>query len=180
LARIYREYFGANQTRMRLGDQEDSSEYQDIDIDGDLDFDGISCHSDSEFDRNVGLLEDIIIEDDFTLLLDSMAHKYCEHFDDNEVNKLEYTMYFNEYTHNLEKYIQERLKKNIPEFDLTTFLKSLENRKEELKCSDVFDLLTTLTDFSEFKSVMLSYKENGKVSGIHADDFLTVTSQRGN
>jgi hypothetical protein len=44
---------------MSLGDEVTMQE--DIDLDNDLDVNGISRTSTSEFDKNVGLLEDIIV-----------------------------------------------------------------------------------------------------------------------
>lgn len=41
---------------------------------------------------------------------------------------------------------------------MSTFVKSLIERKDEV-CEDILDILMGFTDFQEFKSLMLSYKE---------------------
>jgi hypothetical protein len=50
------------------------------------------------------------------------------------------------------------LKQQIKNFDMEAFVKSLQERKDEV-CEDIWDILIGFTDFQEFKSLMLSYKE---------------------
>ena len=52
----------------------------------------------SRFDQIVGAIEEILMEEEFQSVMREFCDKYCQEFDENcEVNKLEYTSWFNEY-----------------------------------------------------------------------------------
>ncbi|KAL9655639.1 hypothetical protein ABK040_002302 [Willaertia magna] len=130
----------------------------------------------------VGALEETIMEDEFTALIDSFAEKYCEVFVEGDENKLEYTTIFNEYQQIIEKYLDQSLHNKIEGYDMNQFISILEKieskKKQDNNRSDfdndfsgeVFDMLLSFTDFVEFKELMLSYKKkdyfNDKFDGL--------------
>ena len=54
-------------------------------------------NSDSRFDRIVGQLEELLVDETFQELMYSFCQKHCQEFEDDETNKLSYTPIFNEY-----------------------------------------------------------------------------------
>ncbi|XP_040573958.1 ADP-ribosylation factor-like protein 2-binding protein isoform X2 [Lepeophtheirus salmonis] len=98
----------------------------------------------SNFDKIVGCIEDIVIEDEFQELQQTLLDKHYIHFDENlEENKFIYTEIFEEYTSRVETFIETELK--------------FEERKSSLE-GEVFDMLFTLTDFMAFKEMFIDYK----------------------
>lgn len=78
----------------------------------------IENDSDGYFAVVIGNIEDIIMEDNFSKLLSSFMDKYWREFEDAEENKLIYTDIFKEYLETIEKYIEDKLRKNIEGFDM--------------------------------------------------------------
>merc|ERR1712226_1544377 len=111
-------------------------------------------HYETDFDRIVGAIEDIIIEDGFQDLQNNMLEKYFHHFDNSEENKLIYTDIYNEYTTQIEKHIEAELVQKIPDFKMDEFLAQLKDMHEELE-GDVFEMLFTLSDFLAFKDLFV-------------------------
>uniref|UniRef100_A0A0A9VQF0 ADP-ribosylation factor-like protein 2-binding protein n=2 Tax=Lygus hesperus TaxID=30085 RepID=A0A0A9VQF0_LYGHE len=109
------------------------------------------------FDVIVGQLEDILIDKHFQKLQRDFLDKYCLEFDDTEENKLSYMEIFEEYVRTIERSIEERLKINIPNFNMEQFQMELVDNKDSLD-GEVFEMLYTLSDFMAFKSLMLDYK----------------------
>lgn len=79
-------------------------------------------------------------------------------FEDAEESKLEYTTVFQQFQKQTEEAIDAGLRARLPWFDMAEFMGMLEARSDELH-SDVFDVLLTLGDFEEFKSLMVSFKQ---------------------
>ncbi|XP_040573957.1 ADP-ribosylation factor-like protein 2-binding protein isoform X1 [Lepeophtheirus salmonis] len=112
----------------------------------------------SNFDKIVGCIEDIVIEDEFQELQQTLLDKHYIHFDENlEENKFIYTEIFEEYTSRVETFIETELSKRIPEFNMKYFIQEFEERKSSLE-GEVFDMLFTLTDFMAFKEMFIDYK----------------------
>lgn len=82
-------------------------------------------------------------------------------------SKLVYTTLFNDYTELIEGYIIARLTREVPNFSMDEFGSMLGTRTDEIT-GDVFDMLMSFTDFTEFKDLMLSYKNSppGGLNGI--------------
>jgi hypothetical protein len=53
----------------------------------------------------VGVLQDIIVEEEFEGNQRQFMNKYCSIFEDNEENKFEYTEVFQLYQKEIEKYV---------------------------------------------------------------------------
>ena len=57
----------------------------------------------------------------------------------------------------IEEKIESELKASIENFTMEEFNKLLEERQLEI-CGDIWDMLMTISDFEEFKNLMLAYK----------------------
>lgn len=79
-------------------------------------------------------------------------------------SKLVYTDLFSQYTELIEGYIIGRLTLEINFFSMERFGSLLADRQDEIT-GDVFDMLMSFTDFEEFKSLMLSFKNQGGFAG---------------
>jgi len=121
---------------------------------------------DDEFDMIVGALEDIMMDDEFQELQRTFATEHCSHFEDTDENKLIYTEIFAKYTELVEGYLERRLRQNIATFSMPDFMEMLMTREEEMKASDVFDMLVSCADFETFKELMLSHKSEREGGGI--------------
>ncbi|GMH59268.1 hypothetical protein TrRE_jg2560 [Triparma retinervis] len=117
------------------------------------------------FDTIVGALENVLMDEDFNDMQSSFCFKHCGVFEDTEESKLVYTSLFSEYTELIEGYIIERLTSEVPSFTMDAFGSMLGERQDEIT-GDVFDMLMSFTDFSEFKDLMLSYKSQAEGSGL--------------
>jgi len=139
-------------TGTELGFEED---FDDDDLGG---TGGEASEEDIAFDRIVGVLESIVMDPVFRSTHEHFCKTHCGVFEYSDENKLEYTTIFQQYTDVTETYIDRRLREEIPGFVMDDFLVMLESRPEEIS-GDLFDLLLGFGDFEEFKSLMLSYKE---------------------
>ena len=61
---------------------------------------------DNEFDRIVGALQEILLDDNFERLQKKFCNEFCMHFEATEENKLIYTDIFKKYHDTIEAYIQ--------------------------------------------------------------------------
>ncbi|XP_076243648.1 ADP-ribosylation factor-like protein 2-binding protein [Calliopsis andreniformis] len=136
---------------------------------------------DNFFDEIIGHIEDILLEDEFQALQKKFLDEYWDVFEPIEENKLIYTNIFNEYTIAVENYIVNYLQRIIPHFNLNTFLQHLTDKRNHLE-GEVFEVLSTFTDFVAFKEMFLDYRavKEGKVqdlsSGISITSFKSNTS----
>ena len=125
-----------------------------------------------EFDQIVSCLEEILFDDSFMSEQSAFFEQHCDIFEDKEENKIEYTQIFEKFKSVTENIIEQRLKSSLKGFSMRKFEKMLSSRGDELG-GEVFDFLLSLSDFSEFKETMLSYKNKGKgqldlsISGHH-------------
>eukprot|EP00798_Chlamydomonas_sp_ICE-L_P016060 gene16060-22197_t len=150
---------------------DDQGEFEDVDI---VDDGSARDAETNQFDTIIGALQDILVDPEFGDQRDSFCQQHCTVFEDNEENKLEYTVIFSAYTEMIESGINSRLKQIIPGFDMTAFLSMLAPRKDELM-DEVFDLLCSMGDFESFKETMLAYKND--IGGNNAFD-IQVTPLR--
>mmetsp|Transcript_16514 Transcript_16514/g.35717 ORF Transcript_16514/g.35717 Transcript_16514/m.35717 type:complete len:228 (+) Transcript_16514:298-981(+) len=137
-----------------VGDGDFQGEEEDVEF---IDDGSAQDAETNRFDQIVGALEDILMDPEFEDTREAFCKSNCKEFEDNDENKLSYTVIFSKYTEMVEAVIESKLKARIPGFDMGDFMSMLGARKDELM-SDVFDLLVSLADFETFKEVMLSYK----------------------
>eukprot|EP00949_MAST-11_sp_MAST-11-sp1_P000337 g337.t1 len=119
---------------------------------------------DARFDNIVGCLEELLMDEAFSSARDAFCKQHCNAFEDSEENKIEYTQIFDNFVQLVESTIESRLVQNVKNFDMEEFNAMLEERKDQI-CGDIFDLLLSLGDFTEFKSLMLDYKAAAGFSG---------------
>ena len=111
-----------------------------------------------QFDRTIGLIEDMIMDEDFRAIQQSFLTKYAHEFDpETDENKFIYTDIHREYLTIIEDFIINKIKRSQPNFDLDRFMKQLESRQDELE-GEIFEFLLTFTDFLAFKEWMLDYR----------------------
>ena len=129
---------------------------------------------DNEFDMVVGALEEILLGETFTVVQKGFCDAHCEKFSDAEENKVEYTDLFQEYTTLIEKTLDEQLQARIPGFSMKAFETVLADRKDQIDI-EIFDLLMSLGDFTEFKELMLAHKRDKKLTASgQGAELLTV------
>mmetsp|Transcript_53184 Transcript_53184/g.77943 ORF Transcript_53184/g.77943 Transcript_53184/m.77943 type:complete len:221 (-) Transcript_53184:8-670(-) len=121
---------------------------------------------DDTFDKIVGALEDIMMDDEFQQMQADFAAQHCNHFEATDENKLIYTEIFSKYTELIEGYLDTRLKQNLETFSMPAFMEMLMTREEEMKASDVFDVLVSCADFETFKELMLAHKTERDGGGV--------------
>eukprot|EP00192_Tetraselmis_astigmatica_P019979 CAMPEP_0117651750 /NCGR_PEP_ID=MMETSP0804-20121206/2260_1 /TAXON_ID=1074897 /ORGANISM="Tetraselmis astigmatica, Strain CCMP880" /LENGTH=219 /DNA_ID=CAMNT_0005457751 /DNA_START=133 /DNA_END=792 /DNA_ORIENTATION=+ len=143
----------------------DDGLFADIDI---VDGGSNQPPEDLYFDNVVGTLMDILIEDEFEHKQNTFCKEHCHHFEDTEENKLVYMDIYSMYTELIESYLDRRLQEEIADFEMDKFYDLLSTREDRL-VGEVFEMLLSLSDFSTFKELMLSYKkekEEGNLFGI--------------
>ncbi|XP_053982481.1 ADP-ribosylation factor-like protein 2-binding protein isoform X2 [Hylaeus anthracinus] len=128
---------------------------------------------DNLFDEIIGHIEDILLEEEFNTIQKKFLDMYWNVFEPIEENKLIYTDIFNEYHKAVENYIVNYLQKVIPHFNINKFLQLL-SRQTELE-GEVFEVLSTFTDFVAFKEMFLDYRavKEGKVQDLSSGISVT-------
>jgi ADP-ribosylation factor 2-binding protein len=112
---------------------------------------------DDEFERIITELENLLFDDKFTTTLNSFYDKNCDIFEDTAENKIEYTKIFQDYTKVVEDIIERNLTSTIPGFKMSRLEALVVSKKDELS-GDVFDVLLSMSDFEEFKDLMVSQR----------------------
>ncbi|KAJ8281189.1 hypothetical protein GJAV_G00064520 [Gymnothorax javanicus] len=134
-----------------------------------------SSEADGAFDTVIGNIEDIIMEERFQNLQQGFMEKYYLEFEDTEENKLSYMPIFQEYIELLESDIEQQLMERIPGFSMSSFIRSLQQHKDEVS-GDIFDMLLTFTDFLAFKEMFLDYRAEREGRGLDLSAGLVVKS----
>lgn len=140
--------------------QKEDSEYLDMEAEETFFSHCSKTSEDDEFDLIVQNLETILFDDDFMAEQNSYFENHCKIFEDSPENKLEYMEVFNRYTRFMENIIEERMRSKLFGFSMNRFEKMLSTRAGEL-AGEVFDTLSSMGDFSDFKETMLSFKNKG-------------------
>ena len=126
-------------------------------------------------DAVVGKLEEILVDESFETARMDFCRKNCDIFDHAEENKLEYTVLFRNFSELVEKTLEERLKVEFPQFTVPWFVDML---KDEPCDGDVFDMLFALSDFQEFKEMMVSFKKEKEVESGERSKEMAVCRMR--
>lgn len=137
---------------------------------------------DQKFDLIVGSLEGVLMDPEFQMRQDDFCRSHCDKFFDDDENRLEYMPLFEQYAEIIEGFIAEKLTQQIDGFSMDEFQEMLDARKDQI-CGDIFDLLLSLSDFQEFKDLMLSFKAEkaGGAGGAGGTfDFAPVVTPIGN
>lgn len=120
-----------------------------------------------------------MLEDEFHEIQHKFLENHWSAFEPTEENKLIYTDIFNEYNKTVENYLVDYLRKVIPHFDMNTLLTQLSDRQGELE-GEVFEVLSTITDFVAFKEMVLDYRaiKEGKIEDLSCG--ISITSLKTN
>lgn len=113
-----------------------------------------------KFDQTIGLIEDLIMDEDFRSIQDDFLTKYAHEFDPNlDENKFIYTDIHQEYLKIIEEFILNKIKRTQTDFNLDAFMHQLESHQDELE-GEIFEFLLTFTDFLAFKQWMLDHRQS--------------------
>lgn len=129
-----------------------------------------------QFDQTIGLIEDLIMDDEFRSIQQTFLTKYAHEFDPElDENKLIYTDIHKEYLNIIEDFVLNKIKRSQPNFNLDRFMKQLESRQEELE-GEIFEFLLTFTDFLAFKEWMLDHRRASSLPIININSCLQSIS----
>ncbi len=129
-----------------------------------------------QFDRTIGLIEDLMMDDDFRAMQQTFLKKYAHEFDPElDENKFIYTDIHREYLTIIEDFILNKIKRSQPDFNLDLFMKQLESRQEELE-GEIFEFLLTFTDFLAFKEWMLDHRRSTTLPSLDVNSCLQSIS----
>jgi ADP-ribosylation factor-like protein 2-binding protein len=157
---------------------------ENLDLNDQID-ETIVCHTsvDKEteiFDRTIGLIEDLIMDDEFRSIQQLFVEKYSKEFDPTcEENKLIFTDIHREYLTVIEDFIINKIKRSQVDFDLNKFMKQLELRQDELFEGEIFEFLLTFTDFLAFKQWMIEHRQPASVDIGACLQAISLTSAHG-
>lgn len=109
-----------------------------------------------------------MVDEDLESLRTGFLREHCHHFEATEENKLVYMQLFQQYQTLVESELESRLRAAVPGFNMSDFLEAL-GAREDLLDSDMFDLLLSFSEFSEFKELMLAFRDEGSLGnfGVH-------------
>ena len=127
---------------------------------GEDDFEESVVNKDSEyykFDTFAEALQDIVIDEEFEKMQNDFCEKYYKVFEEKDENKLEYTKIFNEYTKTTEEFLEKELEKRVKEYKVDEFYKLLESKEFKID-EQLLDTLLDLSEFNNFKEMMINYK----------------------
>ncbi|KAG6977059.1 hypothetical protein JG688_00000767 [Phytophthora aleatoria] len=113
----------------------------------------------SKFDEMIGVLQDLLIDPEFVDMQSEFCRINCEIFDNVSENKLIYMDIFQQYTDLIETFIERRLHEKLEYFSMEELCNQIQEHEDEIPL-DVSDVLLSSSDFEEFKSLMLSFKQN--------------------
>ena len=83
-------------------------------------------NSSDYFDIVIGHIEDIVIGEEFQLLVNHFMDIYYDEFDYDDENKIQYIEIYQKYTNLMESFIIENLNKKMNFFDMDRFALELE------------------------------------------------------
>lgn len=144
----------------------------------------IAVHQSSDketekFDRTIGIIEDLIMDDEFRSIQDDFVTKYAQEFDpDVDENKFIYTDIHKEYLKLVEDFILKKIQRIQPEFNLDAFMKQLESHQDEFE-GEIFEFLLTFTDFLAFKQWMLDHRQSKQIDLNSCLQSIGLQSARG-
>ncbi|XP_073987104.1 ADP-ribosylation factor-like protein 2-binding protein [Rhodnius prolixus] len=155
--------------------QNEFKKMKDLSLHESLEDINISSEAISSFDKTIGFIEDIIVEESFQKIQRQFLEQYWDQFDDGEENRLIYMDIFQNYVKVVERHIEKKLKEAITNFDMGQLYEELRKNQDHLD-GEVFEMLYTLSDFSAFKEMILDYKaeKEGKIVDLTKD--LSVIS----
>ena len=120
---------------------------------------------DEQFDKTVGALQEILLDESFHQVHDDFLNKHYHHFEDKDENKHIYMDIFTSYTALIEQHLERELSKRIPNFKMDAFLGLLEMRRSEID-EMILDILSSFSDFQMFKQTFITYRKEKEGQGV--------------
>uniref|UniRef100_A0A0V0GCJ8 ADP-ribosylation factor-like protein 2-binding protein n=1 Tax=Triatoma dimidiata TaxID=72491 RepID=A0A0V0GCJ8_TRIDM len=150
--------------------QNEFKKMKDLSLHESLEDINISCDTINSFDKIIGIIEDILVDESFQNMQRQFLDQYWDQFDDGEENRLIYMDIFQLYVRIVEQKIEKKLKETINNFEMGQFYDELRKNQDHLD-GEVFEMLYTLSDFSAFKEMILDYKaeKEGKTVDLSQD-----------
>lgn len=129
------------------------------------------------FNLVIGHIEDIVVDDAFQQLQHDFMEEHHGRFDaTTDENRIEYSDIFTAYTAAMETHIVRELHARMAgAFDMERFAGELSTSKGRLE-GEIFELLSSLSDFVTFKEMVLDYK--AFKAGAYADMAASIVVQR--
>ncbi len=105
----------------------------------------------------------------------SLLNLHCSKFASiDEENRIEHTLIHQEYTEELEALIESELKLRLnSDFDMCKFLDDLSDSGQVPAIGDALEALTTLTDYSAFKMMMVEHRSINNFESSNAELIVT-------
>eukprot|EP01060_Flectonema_neradi_P007856 TRINITY_DN15569_c0_g1_i1.p1 TRINITY_DN15569_c0_g1~~TRINITY_DN15569_c0_g1_i1.p1 ORF type:complete len:150 (+),score=31.42 TRINITY_DN15569_c0_g1_i1:145-594(+) len=114
-----------------------------------------------ELESHIAVLHGVVCEDKFQKAREDFMARNCQHFSVEDENKLCYTDIHTEFLKMTECYICEQLTmKGIDIQNLMSALSVDDISDRQLDIGTTLDVVNSLTDFSNFKEMMLRAKHN--------------------
>ena len=128
-----------------------------------------------KFNLAIGVLEDILVSDEFAELQNVFFEKFYNCFDYGEENKLNYMDIFQQYQSSIEGHIERELQSLVPDFSMEWLSQMLSSHQD---CVDmgVMEILHSFSDFLTFKDLMLRYKEEKEGRALDLSDLIMTSS----
>ena len=128
-----------------------------------------------KFNLAIGVLEDILVSDQFAELQNQFFDRFYACFDYGEENKLNYMDIFQLYQSSIEGHIERELQSQIPDFSMEWMSKMLSSHQD---CVDmgVMEILHSFSDFLTFKDLMLRYKDEKEGRALDLSDLIMTSS----
>lgn len=111
----------------------------------------------ARFVAAIDALEAAVLDPSFRAHVEAWCRANCTAFEDTDENRLEWMDLFQQYTEMIETCLEAALEERVPGFNMAHFMAELERQPDALG-GEVFDLLMSLGEWDDFKSLMLSYK----------------------
>lgn len=125
----------------------------------------ISGRSQSRVDRILDILSETLQSDAFNEIQDEFVEQNCEIFDEEGDLPPQCMGIYQQYVQLIEDHLLKSVGAEFPDFqfeELIPFLKS--NGDSSMVYSEVFELLNAVLDFTEFRSLMASFKRGQGIS----------------
>lgn len=135
--------------------------------------------SHSKFLMFMEVLQDIIIEDEFSYIRNSFFEENYMKFDEySEENKHEYYNIFQLYIQTVEGYLNKKLKEKLGDLNIENSIKEMTNYKNEVD-EELLEMFISFSDFYIFKEMIIDYKKS-KSNGLFDKFDMNIIKLDGN
>lgn len=105
------------------------------------------------------LLGDTLTSEEFTTIQDDFVEQNCNVFEENGDLQPQCMGIYRQYVKLVEDHLLSKLSTEFPDFQFEELIPVIKKYdRTNLEYADVFEVLTAVLDFEEFRSLMVSYK----------------------